>query len=485
MGRIWAVCRITIAEAIRMKLAIAFFLLVAAWLVVVLFEARGDSTLSGRLQMIVSYSLSLTSVLLCVMTLLLSTRSMTAQIASREIQTVTVKPIDRWQILVGKFLGIVLLNAVMLTVAGGAVYGVASYLRTNLEPINDKDASDIDTQLWTARRSAVPPLPDVSDKLQERLSELQRLEARGEDIGPYSPRMIEQALVQQARTVSPGQSHTFVMTGLQKPLDENVRLSLRFKYESGGTSSPATVTMPWGETLQLQAETIYGQWIIGPYRSDRSRVFTWQGAKKTRTAHAIPLPEFEPDKCPIEPDGTLQVTFVNLDPRGISAQFPIEDGIEVLYDAGSFEANFVRTVLILLMRIMFLAAFGLALSTFLSFPVAAMAGLFVYFLSFSRNFLIESIGLTSSLRKLSTWEQLLFSLSQDFSLDKLIGSIAIMLAPDIEAGRPVDALISGRIVDWAAVGSNCISLVLISGGIAMVLGIVIFKRRELGQVVTT
>ena len=63
MHSIWAVATNTIKQALRMKVALVFTLLLIVILPVLGFSATGDETLKGRLQTFVSYSLSLMSFL--------------------------------------------------------------------------------------------------------------------------------------------------------------------------------------------------------------------------------------------------------------------------------------------------------------------------------------------------------------------------------------------------------------------------------------
>ena len=59
MHSIWAVATNTIKQALRMKVALVSAILLIVILPLLGFSATGDETLKGRLQTIVSYSLSL------------------------------------------------------------------------------------------------------------------------------------------------------------------------------------------------------------------------------------------------------------------------------------------------------------------------------------------------------------------------------------------------------------------------------------------
>ena len=105
MRRMWAVATNTIRQALRMKVAAIFIVLLLVLLPVMGFTATGDGTLKGRLQTFVSYGLSLTSLLLSLLTIIISIYAITSDLEHRQIYTVVTKPIRRYQIILGKVLG--------------------------------------------------------------------------------------------------------------------------------------------------------------------------------------------------------------------------------------------------------------------------------------------------------------------------------------------------------------------------------------------
>ena len=95
MRSIWAVAANTIKQALRMKVALIFILLLVILLPTMALTGTGDNSLKGRLQTFVSYGLSLTSVLLCLLTIIVSVHTLTSDLEHRQIYTVITKPIRR------------------------------------------------------------------------------------------------------------------------------------------------------------------------------------------------------------------------------------------------------------------------------------------------------------------------------------------------------------------------------------------------------
>ena len=137
MSRIWAIAVNTIRQALRMKIAVIFIVMLLILLPVMGLTATGDGTLKGRLQTFVSYGLSLTSLLLCLLTIIVATYTITSDIEHRQIYTVATKPIRRYQFLLGKLVGVIVLDAALVTLFAGIVYAVVAFLPGFYDVSND------------------------------------------------------------------------------------------------------------------------------------------------------------------------------------------------------------------------------------------------------------------------------------------------------------------------------------------------------------
>src|ERR1700730_14067546 len=132
--RLAAVMGLTWKTALRFRL----FIVVA----VLLLGAVGGSpllikdvgTAQGFTQILLTYTLSTITALLGLSTLWLACGTLARDIEDCQMQVVAVKPIARWQIWLGKWLGIVSLNAALLILSGGAVYVLLQWRATQLPP---------------------------------------------------------------------------------------------------------------------------------------------------------------------------------------------------------------------------------------------------------------------------------------------------------------------------------------------------------------
>ena len=110
MDKILAIARNTIAQALRMKIASAVIVLLLILLPMMSMIMVGDGTLLGKLQTFSSYAMSLVGLLLSILTIAISTFTLSDEIKRQQIFLVVTKPVFRWQIIAGKFIGVVLLN---------------------------------------------------------------------------------------------------------------------------------------------------------------------------------------------------------------------------------------------------------------------------------------------------------------------------------------------------------------------------------------
>src|SRR6188768_880644 len=120
--RVWAVAGLTWRAAFRFRL---FWVLAGLLLLSVVglpLLLKNDGTARGFIQIMLTYTLSVVAALLAFSTLWLSCGTLAREIEECQLQLVLAKPIARWQVWVGKLLGITLLNTTLLALSGFSVY---------------------------------------------------------------------------------------------------------------------------------------------------------------------------------------------------------------------------------------------------------------------------------------------------------------------------------------------------------------------------
>ncbi|MHC4509069.1 MAG: ABC transporter permease, partial [Planctomycetota bacterium] len=173
MRRIWAVATNTIRQALRMRVACVFVILLLVLLPALGITTTGDETLKGRLQTFVSYGLSLTSFLLCLLTIIVSIYSVTSDIDQRQIYTVISKPIRRSQFLLGKLLGVVVLDVLLLALFSVIIYAITVYT-PRFRDFPEIELTEAHNQFLTARAALTVPEVDVTPEVKARYEELKK-----------------------------------------------------------------------------------------------------------------------------------------------------------------------------------------------------------------------------------------------------------------------------------------------------------------------
>jgi hypothetical protein len=456
MRKIWAVATNTIRQALRMKVAAVFTLLLLVLLPVMGFTATGDGTLKGRLQTFVSYGLSLTSLLLSLLTIIVSIYTVTSDIEYRQIYTVVTKPIRRYQIIVGKVVGVIVLDVALLTVFAGLIYGVTSFM-PRLVRVSEQERTDIQNEFFTARASLVPPEIDVRqevDTLYRKLRDNDQLDTLYPN---FSEQEIRKELTNrkrlEKRAVAVGQGIVWEFANV-RPTDPNQSLFIRFKYD-------VSITPP--------DEQVYGDWRIGDLRGLRdNKPVDTPVFRAPRKDTVRQFRELEVPAAAVARDGYLAVAFVNPPLNQTVVIFPVEDGLEVLYKADTFTGNFFRAALLILCRLVFLACLGALAASFLSFPVALLFCLVIFLTGAASGFIIESFSYMGK------------NISQIYAYT-IQGLIQFL--PRFDKYNPTSFLVPARLLTWGFLGRVVLVMVLIKATVLLVFALIIFSFREMAKVV--
>ena len=458
MQRILAIAWLTWKAALRFKLFLVIAALLVAAVVGLPLIVKSDGTAQGFTQIILTYTLSAITALLGFSTLWLSCGTLARDIEECQMQVVATKPIARWQIWLGKWLGIVSLNAVLLALAGGCVFGLLQWRATKLPATEQKALRE---QVLVARGAAKEPdasaeiEADTEQVFQERLKQnpdfahltaAERQEVR---------QQIREGVKSDLQLVPPSYQRTWkINLGLAKNDLRGRPLQLRVKFNAANRSPSGTFTARW--QVGDPPNTPY-------WRSEPMSL-----APDTFHEFAIPPDLFDAN-------GMLTITFVN--PNDTALIFPVEDGMEVLYPEGGFAMNFARGLGIIFCWMALLAALGLAAASLLSFPVAAFFALAMMIVVFSSGTLAESVE--SGTVAAGNQEKGIagHSVADVVLIPAFKGVLAVVnLAKNFS---PIDALSTGRCITWSELGLAFVQIVLLLGGGFAAVGIIFFNRREL------
>src|SRR4029453_17179065 len=171
MQRCLAIAFLTWKAAFRFRLFWVLAALLLMSVVLLPLFIKDDGTARGFTQILLTYTLSVITALLGLATLWLAWGILARDIEGCQLQMVAVKPIPRWQIWLGKWLGLVFLNLALLALAGASVYGLLHYRASRLP---SREQEILRREIMVARGSLKPPQPNIETEV-ERLFQ-QRLQ---------------------------------------------------------------------------------------------------------------------------------------------------------------------------------------------------------------------------------------------------------------------------------------------------------------------
>ena len=489
---LFGVARTLVDEAIRMKIALVFIVGVALLIAIFPFAINQEDFLKYRITSFLTWSLMATSALLGLMTIFLSISTITREQAQKQVYLSLTKPLHRGEYLVGKWLGITLLNLLLLSVAGAGIYAFTLLLQA--QPARDSaDRLAVRSQVLVARQSVAPVAPDPTelklmyDDMLGRLRDEDpdrygKPDSPADTVAPADQADIQQKVVLRWYSIANRTSKTYRFTGLKAAEKYDQPLQLRFKPKLAGDSLSGFVYIG----MRINGRPYYDP-LICPQ----------PGMLKLaeNNFHVLDIPP-----SVLNDQGAMDIEVYNPSINGRPQpvlNFNPKDGMEVLYRVGEFEGNLVRTMLILWLKLMFLAMLGLAAGAYLSFPVAVFVCMLIYFTAASNAYIAESLKYYASFPHdtLPLWAKIQWLIAKVSSLYdqgkygdiikmviKLIGSGFLMVAPSFGDLNATPLVADGRLVPMSMLTHALIWAGAVWTWLAGFIGWMLFRNKELARV---
>ena len=440
-----------VQEAIKMRAPLALFLVLLVLVPTFPLVLKSDGTLKGQIQLAIGYSISLTSMVIYLLSLFLTTYSFTGEIKHKQIYLIDCKPVQRWHFILGKFFGMMLINLVFLLVIGAVILIMLivtrEYNGTSQERIAVKE------QIFTAYRGSQPYIDHQSIEAQTNqwyndLRQKGRVPAEVSEVA--FKETLRSILYQHLQSVTPGARRTWIFKEIPSNLAKTDKLKLRYKLFAAEASLGSLYKVSWQ---------------IG----HGAQQFTFDTRVKSGEFHEFTIPPGV-----VAPDNTVQVRFFHRDPRAGRIYFSVTDEIELFYPGSNFYVNYCRGLALIFLMSCFLVMLALFTSTFLSFPVAILLGLYILCLGLIANFLTEVIPMGTQIllqEKRTVWE----------ALSTYFLHVLFWVIPDFSQYTPLEYLALGRMIEWGLIGEAIGKVFLLRVGGLALLAVAIFNRRELGK----
>ncbi|MBN2446580.1 MAG: ABC transporter permease [Phycisphaerae bacterium] len=460
MKRVLAIARLTFSEGIRMRIVVVFLIVLGFLVLRLPFAMSGDGTLAGRLQSFLDYSLAAVSLLLSLTTVMLSCATLANEFKAKSLQMVVTKPVSRFQILLGKWIGVNMLVVLMLGLCGGAIYGFAWWIARQPELAGTADHLKVRDVVWTARQSAraVRPdfLPEAIEYVRGRIEEGAIPTASERTEIEHRVRQLET----QWRTIGAQQNKVYEFENLPPPLFEGQFVQVKFKVRASPIPPDEIAALHW--------------WFLDPETGAPLGDRPLETRERTWTSH-----QFLVDTRVIR-NGRASLFVRNLAPyeSDIAVTFENEVPLQILYTVSSFEQNYLKALALMFLRLSFLSALGVFFGTFVSFPVACFCGLTWYLICLGRPFWMESIGANMTMR--------IADMDPYGSLGPVIRWFLVpfmrVMFPDFSLYSGNQYLVDGLHISGQLVGEAFLHTLALGGLLLLVVGWLIFREREVAEV---
>ena len=450
--RILSVASLTMRAAVRSRLVACLALVLVCVIIAMPTTAQGDGTLAGELQVLLHFTLGMSGFILGVATLWAACAAISRDIEERRIRLVAVKPVRKGEIWVGKWLGLMTLNAIMLLAVGAATCAFLAW-RVHRHSGGPEAREAAYSRVLVGQRRILPRQEALTRETQAELEAVrEHLAAEGKQLSGYERGSItaffRRRLLAERAVVGAGEIKTWVFDLPKGGFREGAACTIRVNV------SPVSGVM----------HPERGTWEIGS--GDARHVA--DGAELVRSAGRMVIPGSLLMKV-----DALQVSYAH--PPGERAiLFDAEKPVELLVAEHSFLYNLCCSLLMVFFQLALLAALGLAAGTVFSFPVATFLSAAIVLLSATGHYFTvsEKSDSRSPIAALQQDESFLYRVGE-----ALIVRLEYIAGPALRA-HPFADLSDGILITGKALGQAG-ALMLIYVAVLALVSSAVLSRREL------
>ena len=372
---VFAMARLTLREALRSRLVHLFGLLLAVVSGGMPLIVKGDGTPAGLIRMTLAYTLGMAFGLLCVATLWTGCALFPGDAARHTLELTRVKPVRPGPIWLGKWLGLLMLDLVLLT----GVY-LATWAAVARQAARDPAAAAV---MQTARLAVKPRLPSLDEQLETYF-----LQSGGPARKPAEQRELRRQLRReipfQSIALQRGKTWNWNFT-LDRPPDPRQPLWLRFQFDTDAFTR-AEVKAQGRLTGQHSGAGV--DFLLDDFST---RVFE------------IPL---DAGAFGGESRFRLSLTHAGSETAGPLLLQP-RQGLDLLVPRIGLGRNLARSAGLHLSILALLAAIGVSLGALFSLPVAAFCATGILLASLISAFVVSDADLADpEPATASTWQRL-------------------------------------------------------------------------------
>ena len=434
---------------------------------------RGGVAASDFIQISIFYTLSAISFILALSAVWIGCFVMTQDIEGYQLHMVVTKPVSRVKIWFAKWLGVSLIHLVLLVIAALATYFIVLW---NFEK-QDFPKAELDkvrSEVMVGRRVYRPVRPDFDaiarNAVKQRVVELQR-KGQPVDLSPEGQdKMFAEVkrMIISRNTELPFENvRTWRYENLPKNLDKPVFLRYRTYIEKVSSK---------GQRMTR------GLWLLGVprFRQNQQGAAAQSKAGKDFDIYFFQLsagPEqvmsgvfhekrLDPKWGFVTPQQEVYLRYLNVDDSKTSQFFQEADGPKLLIAVTGFGANYARAVLVIGLGIVMLAGLGCAFGGFMSLPTAL--------------FVVISYLIFGSLSSYILGQTYINGLGDHMA--RFIANVLMKLIIPLQVFDMTSLVSKGELVEFSYI-AKLLYFYFPRALVLYALGIIMYRRRELGLII--
>ncbi len=376
-----------------------------------------------------------------------------------------------------------------------------------------EDRLILESEILTARRTVYVTEPPITDEdVQQLIAERVAIVRERDPTFEMTQQQyddIEEEIRRQWRllffAVPPGQQQTFVFEDVGLSPDADVPMTLHWRIDavanrpdqqfrigiSVANSMPVnrTSALGYGHALRLTPSVYFppqrGSPLAVLVTSDEPE---FVGFRDAMARGVLNNAELLRAGDLVDDDGNVRVTFINgatevmvdqqrqeflglrIAPNVERMQFPV-GSLRLSYAVGSYHANFVKSIVVLWIKLAFLAMLGITAATFLSFSVASLVSIGVFLIAESAPFIKDALTSYATVN----YEQEIVYFRVVISAIAHIVSWLFLTYGELS---PVERLVAGENVSLASIGRG-LGVVAVWTAALYGIAVIVFRKREL------
>lgn len=439
-----------------------------------------DGTARGLIHVSLKYSLGISGFILSLSTIWVSCFALSNDLETYQMHMLTVKPVSRVTIWLGKLSGVILLHGLLLFIASLIIYFFAMW-QFSMSAYSESEKEKIRNEVLVGRRVFMPEMPDFSQEVNKQMRKLSEAIKQGTPGAPQKMTLEEKRkflketkkqIIAKYGEIPFGQFKEWNYKGLDPKQKNN--LYFRYRIYVGKISSKdqrETVGL-WGayapiyESEEDAKKGLPPKYVLIP---------------KTPTPETFMCGVFSEDKLSpviIKNDGTATMAFQNLDNESATLFFQPQDGPKLLERKTSFLNNYLRAVFMIFLRIVLLAGLGASAGALFSMPVAVFIVLSYLTFGMAASFIIDIE------RDFSYDEDELVALeSFTETLARKVSHALLSVIIPMQKFEVSDTVANGELIEFKFMAKFLLEIFLIRGLPLFALASYLYKRREIGLVV--